>query len=208
VKARPPRRGISDGAAAARLRAREPLPSHRGPVERGQRLKLLVRWSLVDVDDRSPADGRAPRSPSRDCGDRVEVVTGLRIASWSLMRSIRSTPPAPDPGIGLAPDAPLETSAQGPRCSANSRSTRDGFGSATATATHENSLSSLYHEFPSQNWQTKLRPDPGRRPGPTTNPSFRFRGVQFLARDSLSMNRSIHQRGFTRRFTCTPRQLA
>ena len=93
----------------------DPLPRIEVPIERGQRLELLVRWSLVDVD--------AARLPTVEhrvllheiVGDRVEIVDRiadrLLVADAQhpyvhLLRQIR--------GIGLAPDAPLEKRLQGP----------------------------------------------------------------------------------------------
>src|SRR5437588_9081460 len=105
---------------------RDPLRRIEVSVERGQRLEVLVRRSLVDVN--------ATRLPTVEhrvllheiVGDRVEVVD--RIADRflvadaqhpyvHLLRQIR--------GIGLAADAPPEERLQGPPVLGHSRSTRD-----------------------------------------------------------------------------------
>src|ERR1700736_5854991 len=69
-----------------------------------------------------------------------------------------------------------------PRCSANSRSTKDAFGSAAAMVTHE-FPSHLYMSPPGPKWQPKSLPHPRpTQPDQSPTPVPEFRGVQFTAR--------------------------
>src|ERR1700675_599666 len=94
------------------------------------------------------------------------------------------------------------------RCSANSRSTKDGFGSAAAMVTHE-IPSHLVYESPRSEMATKICAG-SNFAGPATSHDTRhsdLRVSKSRPEDSLSMSRTI-QREFDRRFTCATKKLS
>src|SRR5260370_22602513 len=94
------------------------------------------------------------------------------------------------------------------RCSANSRSTKDGFGSAAAMMIHVISPHLVY-ESPCSEMATKICAV-SNFAGPATNHDTRHPDLKVSnsrPEDSFSMDRTF-QREFNRRFTCTPKQLS